>query len=42
MAVEAVTLLRKKGFKAQRMEQGIVEWRARGWRVATEGDGARS
>lgn len=33
MAVEAVELLRKKGFKAQRMEQGVVEWRARGWRV---------
>jgi rhodanese-related sulfurtransferase len=42
MAVDAVTLLRKKGFKAQRMEQGIADWRARGWRVATEGDGARS
>ncbi|AKV04464.1 Transcriptional regulator, ArsR family [Labilithrix luteola] len=37
MAVEAVELLRKKGFKAQRMEEGVVDWRARGWRVATEG-----
>lgn len=37
MAVEAVELLRKKGFKAQRMEQGVVAWRARGWRVDTEG-----
>ena len=35
MAVEAVTLLRKRGFSAQRMEQGIVEWRARGWRIET-------
>ncbi len=33
MAVEAVELLRKKGFKAQRMEQGVVDWRARGYRV---------
>ncbi len=35
MAVEAVELLRKKGFKAHRMEQGVVDWRARGWRVET-------
>lgn len=33
MAVEAVGVLRKKGFKAHRMEQGVVDWRARGWRV---------
>ena len=37
MAVEAVELLRKKGFKAHRMEQGIVEWRARGWRIENGG-----
>lgn len=37
MAVEAVELLRKKGFKAHRMEQGVVDWRARGWRVDGEG-----
>jgi rhodanese-related sulfurtransferase len=42
MAVDAVELLRKKGFKAQRMEQGIVDWRARGWRVQAEREGARS
>lgn len=36
MAVEAVELLRKKGFKAHRMEQGVVDWRARGW--STERD----
>jgi rhodanese-related sulfurtransferase len=36
MAVEAVALLRKKGFKAQRMELGVVDWRARGWRVDME------
>ncbi|MBI2392357.1 MAG: metalloregulator ArsR/SmtB family transcription factor [Deltaproteobacteria bacterium] len=37
MAVEAVDLLRKKGFRAHRMKQGVVEWRARGWRVQREG-----
>jgi rhodanese-related sulfurtransferase/DNA-binding transcriptional ArsR family regulator len=36
MAVEAVELLQKKGFQAHRMEQGIVEWRARGFRVQAE------
>ena len=35
MAVEAVELLRKKGFRAYRMEQGVVDWRMRGWRVET-------
>jgi rhodanese-related sulfurtransferase len=40
MAVEAVELLRKKGFTAHRMEDGVADWRARGWRV--EGEGARS
>lgn len=34
MAVEAVELLRKKGFTAHRLEKGIAELRARGWRVA--------
>jgi rhodanese-related sulfurtransferase/DNA-binding transcriptional ArsR family regulator len=33
MAIEAVALLRKRGFRAHRMEQGVIEWRARGWRV---------
>jgi rhodanese-related sulfurtransferase len=37
MAVEAVELLRKKGFVAHRMEQGVVDWRARGWRIENEG-----
>ena len=35
MAAEAVDILRGKGFKAHRMEQGVMEWRARGWRVET-------
>jgi rhodanese-related sulfurtransferase/DNA-binding transcriptional ArsR family regulator len=37
MAVEAVELLRQKGYRAHRMEQGVADWRARGWRVATPG-----
>jgi rhodanese-related sulfurtransferase len=41
MAVEAVELLRRRGFTAHRMEQGIVDWRARGWRVQAAGEGAR-
>jgi rhodanese-related sulfurtransferase len=40
-AVEAVELLRKKGFKAHRMEEGVLEWRSRGWRIATESVEAR-
>ena len=34
MAIEAVDVLRKKGFRAHRMEQGVIDWRARGWRLA--------
>jgi len=42
MAIDAVAILRKRGLRAERMEQGIVEWRARGWRVASEaGEGRR-
>ncbi len=33
MAIEAVELLRKRGFRAYRMEQGVMDWRARGWRI---------
>jgi len=36
MAVEAAALLREKGFAAHRMEQGVVDWRARGWPVTGE------
>ena len=42
MAVEAVELLRKKGFTAHRLEQGVIDWRARGWRVEVEREGAGS
>jgi rhodanese-related sulfurtransferase len=33
MAIDAVEQLRRLGFTAHRMEQGVPEWRARGWRV---------
>jgi rhodanese-related sulfurtransferase len=35
MALDAVDLLRRKGFRATRMEHGVAEWRARGWRVVS-------
>ncbi len=40
MAVEAVGLLREKGFHAHRMEAGVVEWRALGGRVETTAQAA--
>ena len=42
MAIEAVALLRKKGFRAYRMEQGVVEWRALGGRVDTSRERAHT
>jgi rhodanese-related sulfurtransferase len=33
MAIDAVEMLRKKGFRAHRMDLGVVDWRERGWRV---------
>lgn len=42
MAVEAVELLRSKGYVAHRMEQGVADWRARGWRVERPAQRARS
>jgi rhodanese-related sulfurtransferase len=41
LAVEAVELLRRKGFKAHRLEQGVLEWRARGWRIEKAAAAAR-
>jgi rhodanese-related sulfurtransferase/DNA-binding transcriptional ArsR family regulator len=38
MALDAVDLLRRKGFRAHRMEHGVPEWRAQGWRVDTGAD----
>ncbi len=35
-AIEAVELLRKKGFAAHRMQQGVLDWRSGGGRVETE------
>jgi hypothetical protein len=37
MALDAVDLLRRKGIRAHRLDQGVAEWRARGWRVVTGG-----
>jgi rhodanese-related sulfurtransferase/DNA-binding transcriptional ArsR family regulator len=34
LAVEAVKLLRARGFKALRLEDGVQDWRAQGFRVA--------
>lgn len=43
MALDAVELLRRKGFRAHRMEDGVPEWRARGWRIERgEAGGAES
>jgi rhodanese-related sulfurtransferase len=38
MALDAVDVLRRSGFRAHRMEHGVIEWRARGWRVETGSD----
>ncbi len=40
MAVEAAEILRKQGFRAERMELGVADWRARGWRVEIGGEEA--
>jgi len=31
MAINAVELLRKKGYRAHRLELGVADWHARGW-----------
>ena len=33
MALEAVELLRKRGFRAHHMAEGVIEWRARGLQI---------
>lgn len=38
MALEAVDLLRRKGFRAHRLDAGVAEWRARGWRLDSGDD----
>jgi rhodanese-related sulfurtransferase len=35
MAIDAVELLRRHGFVAHRMEQGVADWRARGLSLST-------
>jgi len=42
MAIEAVELLRKKGFNAQHMKHGVADFRARGWHVESTNSGAPS
>jgi len=39
MAIDAVDVLRKRGFRAHRLEHGVVEWQARGEEVHTGVDG---
>src|SRR5260370_31715360 len=41
MAIEAVELLRKKGFRAQPMEQGVIESRPPRRRIAACGEAVR-
>jgi rhodanese-related sulfurtransferase/DNA-binding transcriptional ArsR family regulator len=38
MALDAVDLLKQKGFRARRLEHGVSEWRAQGWRVEAGDD----
>lgn len=42
MAIEAVRFLRSRGFRAHRMEEGVVDWRVRGWRVEKSPEVVRS
>ena len=42
MALDAVDLLRRKGFSAHRLEEGVPEWRQRGWRVDAGGEATTS
>ncbi|MBL8679402.1 MAG: ArsR family transcriptional regulator [Myxococcales bacterium] len=37
MAIDAVALLRTQGFVAERMEHGVADWRARGWKIERGG-----
>ena len=38
--MEAVKLLRRKGFKAARLEDGVLDWAALGLPLAAERQGA--
>jgi ArsR family transcriptional regulator len=35
MSLDAVEVLRARGFRARRLEDGVLEWRGRGLAVAT-------
>ncbi len=35
LSVDAVNMLRERGYQAHRLEEGLPEWKARGFRVAT-------
>ncbi len=39
LAVRAVQLLRKRGFRAARLEEGVPDWRADGYPVAVQEEG---
>lgn len=41
MSIDAVELLRNRGYRAVRMEQGVLDWRARGWRIESGADKAK-
>jgi rhodanese-related sulfurtransferase len=38
MALDAVEILRRRGLRAHRLELGVPEWRAHGWRIETGDD----
>jgi|SRR5579862_252960 len=40
LSFEAVALLRSRGFKVRRLEEGLPEWRAAGFRIKTGSEGA--
>jgi rhodanese-related sulfurtransferase/DNA-binding transcriptional ArsR family regulator len=42
MALDAVELLRKKGFRARHMSEGVIEWRARGFRIEMQPQESRA
>lgn len=42
MAIEAVELLRRRGFRAERLDLGVLDWRARGLRLERTRTGATS
>lgn len=41
LSVEAVALLRAKGYRVRRFEEGLPEWKAAGLEVATAGEAAQ-